>query len=188
MRNDRRTRRRGFTLMEVTIVSALMALLAVLLSTMWINIVRPAAEISSRCYVTQEAQFAMASLAADLSGSLPGGDARLGGKQVLGFAPGGWMVTTDAGGNSQLWLCFDGGTPPNGRPDWGGVPDVVVEYLLDGAKLARYDRSAGTTFVVADGVVSFRVTPPTSDGMIQIALALRRGSVTRTYTMYARAP
>jgi hypothetical protein len=188
MTNGKRPERRAFTLMEVTIVSGLMAVMAVMLSTICINVVRPAVEISDRCFVTQEMEFAVAALAGDLGGSLPGRDGRLGGKQILSFAPQGWMVTTDAAGNSQLWLCFDGGDPPNGRADWGGVPDVVIEYLLDGHKLQRYDRSNGTTFVVADGVDSFQVTPPTADGMIQIRLTLHRGKVARTYTMYARAP
>ena len=44
-------RRSGFTLLEATIVSALMAFLAVMISAAWSGFARPTADIAERCRV-----------------------------------------------------------------------------------------------------------------------------------------
>jgi hypothetical protein len=88
-------------------------------------------------------------------------------------------------GNAQLWLCFDGGNPPNGVADWG-PPDTVIVYAVQGDSLIRQDQNSNTTFVVARYVTQFSVRDLGDRVLIQLTFAYR--SVTRTYTLVARDP
>jgi type II secretory pathway component PulJ len=111
--------RSGFSLLEVTLVSGLMALLAVVLSSAWVGVGRPAADVIARSRLFQEMDMAVAALSRDTSGGLANPEGRLGGKTQGCWV--GWMQPA----NGQLWLCFDGGTDPNGEADWG-PPDTVI--------------------------------------------------------------
>ncbi len=63
--------RPGFTLIEMMIVSGLMAFLAILLSSAWSGLGRSAADVSVRSQLLQELDLAVASLSRDLGGSFP---------------------------------------------------------------------------------------------------------------------
>lgn len=169
---------RGFTLLEATIVSMLMAFLAVLISTTWSAFVRPVADMAMRCRVVQEASLAVASLSRDLAGSLA--DDSTGSKTK--FSQVGRMQPA----NAQLRLCFDGGTTPDGVANWS-APDYVVSYYLDSNKLIRWNENAGTTFVVARDVDTFEVLDLGGD-QVQINLTFQYRTVTQTYTLIARDP
>lgn len=175
--NDRSCRN-GFTLIEAAIVSVLMGILAILLSATWSAFIRPTVDIADRCRVAQEASLAVGSLTLDLAGSYA--DNRTGARSK--FAVVGRMQPD----SSQLRLCFDGGTTPNGTADWG-TPDYVVTYYVDSNKLIRWDENSGTTFVVARDVDSFQ-TVDLGGGQLQLKLTFKYRKIDQTYTMIARDP
>jgi len=168
--------RRGFTLMEATIVSALMGFLAILLSSTWSGIGRPLVEAVARSRVAQEASLAVASLARDWGGNPI--DAT--GEQELGRLVGRTVV-----GGSELRLCFDGGASPNGVADWA-APDTVIVYDVQSNKLVRSNENSGTTFTVATDVQLLTLTD--LGNAVQIDLSLSYRDIARTYTMIAKDP
>jgi prepilin-type N-terminal cleavage/methylation domain-containing protein len=171
---------RAFTLVEVTIVSTLMALLAAMLSSAWSGIGRPAAELIVRGRLYQEMDIAAASLTHDLAGSLANPEGRLGGK-----TQGRWLAWSQPT-PGQLWLCYDGGSNPDALPDWGS-PDTVITYLVTANMLKRIDQSAGTTFNVARYVDNMQITADGTDG-VRIELTFKFRNLTRTCTLIARIP
>jgi hypothetical protein len=179
MRNRWPGRRAGFTLLEATVVSGLMAVLAVLLSTIWAGFGRPAHDVVERSRVIQEAHLAVAALARDLGGSLANSEGRLGGKEQYRFV--GWMCPAE----SQFWLCFDGGAAPDGVADWG-LPDTVLVYMQEGDRLVRWDCHANTTFTVARYLNHLEVHASGDDLQIQLTFTYRDFS--RTYVLLARLP
>ncbi len=172
--------RRAFTLLEVTVVSGLTVFLAVLLSSAWSAIGRPASDLAGRGQIVQEMELAVTTLSRDLGGSSVNPSARLGDKSV-----GRWVGWTQPG-NNQLWLCFDGGTEPNGQADWTD-PDSVIVYHLDGDTLLRWDHNAGTTFAVARDLTDLAVTAEGTDA-VRIVLSFESRGITRTCTLIARSP
>lgn len=177
--------RRGFTLLEVMVVSGLMSLLALLISAAWAGVGRPAADAIIRGQLVQEIDMALASLARDLGGALANPEARLGGKKQGQWI--GWKQLAESEApEPQLWLCYDGGVDPNGQPDWA-TPDTIIIYKLQNNALIRWDLSAGKTFTVARHVQGFDVTPVGSDGL-QIVLTFTYRNLTRTCTLTARLP
>jgi type II secretory pathway component PulJ len=172
-----RSRRCGFTLVEATVTSGLMAILAVLLSSLWAGCGRPATDVIARCRVAQEMNLAVGALARDLGGSLAGGAGRLGRQSDAQFV--GWMLP----GDMQLWLCFDGGMPPNGLPDWA-PPDTVIAYLVEGDALVRWDQTANTSFTVARHIDNMQLVVEGDQLEIQLTFSYRK--ITRTCTLLAR--
>jgi prepilin-type N-terminal cleavage/methylation domain-containing protein len=182
--------RRGFTLMELTIVSGLMAFLVLLISSAWTSIGRSSTDLITRGQLVQEMNFAAATLTRDLGGNLPDSDSRVGTKKQGQWV--GWLQP----GNSQLWLCYDGGTDPNGVADWAS-PDTVVRYYLSNDPdvklttkvLIREDQKAGTTYTVAKYLdpSGFQVFADTAD-TIRIVLTFQYRKLTRTCTVTARTP
>jgi type II secretory pathway component PulJ len=178
--SDRPARARtGFTLAEAVVVSGLLACLAVLLARSWYGLVRPTADLAARARLAQEADLAAAALARDLGGSLANPEGRTGPRTLYP------LVGRLQPGGSQLWLCFDGGSPPNGAADWG-PPDTVIVYELQGDRLVRWDQNAGTTFTAARHVSGFTVRD--LGGRVQIQLTFTYRGLTRTYTLVARDP
>lgn len=195
--------RRGFTLVEITLVSGLTVFLAVLLSSMWRNINGFTADAVGRGQLVQEMDMAIASLSRDLSGSLP----------VLasssfdnGRPDGGRWVGWDHPSNTELLLCYDGGACPNGVPDWAGTTDTVIHYYLvpdadtnvTTKVLVRENESTTphTKFNVARNINS--MTVDSDNGFARIALQFRYQQRSgpayfgpeylRTVTLEARAP
>lgn len=174
----RRSSRRGYTLIEATIVSGLMAVLAVLVSATWTSFIRPTTDVARRCRLAHEANLAAASLTRDLAGSLA--DNHTGSKIQYKFV--GRMQPA----NEQLRLCFDGGTEPNKVADWGD-PDVIITYYVSSNQLIRWDENAATTFTVAKDVDSLTVED-LGNGTFQIQLTFRYRNISQTYTLIARDP
>lgn len=152
--------RRGFTIVEVTVVIMLTTFLAVMLSSAWVGLSRPAVEIAAWGQLFQEMDVAVASLARDLGGSQPDykdsdnlpGDKRQG---VLLAC----RAANDALGN-HLQLCFDGGTSPDGATGWDApTDDTVIDYYVDSASgsLLRLNQKTNTTFTVAKNVTGITV-------------------------------
>ncbi len=98
-------------MVEVSISTGLVVMLSMLLSNAWIALGRPLLQTAGRCRIAQEADLAIACLTLDLGGCLPegGGGVKLASQFV------GWSYP----GNTELMLCFDSGTDPNGVADWG---------------------------------------------------------------------
>jgi type II secretory pathway component PulJ len=166
--------------MEVMVVSGVMAILVLIISSVWAGVGRPIAEMIARCRLIEEIDLATDSLARDLGGSLANSEGRLGGKQQSRFV--GWMQS----GQSQLLLCFDGGPEPNGHADWL-PPDTVIAYLVDeNHRLVRWDQNANTEFTVAENVDSLEVE--TVEDTLQIRLAFSYRNLTRNCTFIARTP
>jgi prepilin-type N-terminal cleavage/methylation domain-containing protein len=170
---------RGFTFVEVSVVSVLMVMLAMLLAETWNGLGRPLVEMASQSRLAHEANLALASLSHDLSGCLSNSGGRIGGKTDNAF------VGRLQPGNSQLWLCFDGGASPNGTADWA-APDTVISYEVDGSALVRHDQTAGTSFIVAQNVGSFVVEGLA--GECQIALTFVYRNQSQSYFLIAQDP
>jgi prepilin-type N-terminal cleavage/methylation domain-containing protein len=170
---------RGFTLVEVSIVSMLMAMLAMLLAETWRGFGRPMMDTAARSRLAEEANLALASLARDLGGSLSDSAGRLGRKSDSAY------VGRMQPGGVQLWICFDGGTTPNGAADWA-APDTVISYEVDGTSLVRLNQTAGTSFVVARNVAAFAVQDLGSECQITLTFAYRNYS--QSYQLIAQNP
>jgi type II secretory pathway pseudopilin PulG len=175
----RRPRRAGFTVMELVIVSGLLALLAVLLSEAWVGFGRPAVDAAATGRLAQEANLAAEALARDFGGGLPGPAGRPGTKAQ------GRLVGRMQPGNSQLWLCYDGGPAPNGMADWGS-PDAVVTYQLQADLLVRSDSSSGASIVVARHLSGLALAD--LGGRVQVQLTFTYRDLTRTYTLIGIGP
>lgn len=173
------SRRTGFTLAEVMIVSGLMTMLAMLLSATWSVLGKPLIDASTQARVAHEANLAVAALARDFGGSLSGNAGRIG--QIKH----GKLVGRMQVANSVVRLCFDSLSTPNEIADWD-APDAVISYeVLDG-NLVRWDEQAGTTFVVARHVTDFAVL---EQGVgVQIRLTFTHRHVTRSYTLIGLDP
>jgi type II secretory pathway component PulJ len=171
--------RPGFSLVEFVVASGLLVLLSALLAQTWSGLVRPTTDLAIRGRLCQEARLATAALARDLGGSLANPEGRSGPRTLYPF------VGRLQPGNSQLWLCFDGGSPPNGLADWG-APDTVIIYALQGDQLVRTDQTAGTTVTVARYLSGFSVQDPGSGIRIQLTFTYR--NLTHTWTLVARDP
>jgi prepilin-type N-terminal cleavage/methylation domain-containing protein len=176
MRTSRRT---GFTLVEVMVVSGLMTMLAMLLAATWSVLGKPLIEASAQARVAHEANLAVAALTRDFGGSLPGNAGRIG--QIKH----GKLVGRMQVANSVVRLCFDSLGTPNGIADWDD-PDTVISYeVLDG-NLVRWDEQAGTTFVVARHVTDFEALE--QGGGVRIRLTFAHRHVTRSYTLIGLDP
>jgi prepilin-type N-terminal cleavage/methylation domain-containing protein len=178
-RKSGRSPRRGFTLVETSVVSSLMVLLAMVLSMAWKGAAKPTGEAIASCRLAQQIRIALDCFARDLGGSLPEPAARAGNKQQGKFV--GWLLPS----SSQLWLCFDSQSSPNGVADWGS-PDTVIVYMLQGNSLLRCDQTANTTFAVANYVEQVNFASSGQDLQIELVFSYR--DITRTCTLLARAP
>jgi type II secretory pathway component PulJ len=179
-RRSRFRRTAGFTMLEIMVASLVMTLLVVLLSQVWVGMIRPTTDMICCSQLDQEAKLAAAALAADLGGSLANPEGRLGTQPQYKY------VGRLEPANSQLWLCFDGGSSPNGVADWG-PPDSVIVYEVQDGSLVRFDQTAGTSVPIARHVDSF-ATQDLGDGRVQLQLVLSYRNVTRTYTFIGRDP
>jgi hypothetical protein len=199
--------RRAFTLVEVVVVSAMTAFLAVLLSSTWAGINRSTIDLVGRGRLIQEMDMAIASLSRDFAGSLAI-------KSFYSYDPlnipsdlgaeniGVWVGCRKNGDNLQL--CFDGGDTPDGKPDWAS-PDTVVEYSLEPytdshdetsnvlvrQEYSNYPDTVASEFIVAKNVGSM-VVDVSDLALIKIELTFKfhhsHGDYLRKCTLIARAP
>ncbi|MBN1787228.1 MAG: type II secretion system protein [Sedimentisphaerales bacterium] len=156
--------KRGFTLLELMVVSLLMFIVVMLTNQFWTWFTPSVTDIIARAHTLREARMAMRSLADDFGAA-------------VGAAP--------LGGN-RLILCKDGGDFPNGLADWS-APDVLVDYYIVDSSLYRNNVSAGTGFAVADGVTGFTVEQ-ISPTLIRITLDLAVRDFSRQLTFMWSQP
>jgi prepilin-type N-terminal cleavage/methylation domain-containing protein len=172
--------RRGFTLAEVLFASMLMALLAHLVAQTCIGVVRPTRDLIAHGRIAQEANLAVASLTRDLCGYLANAEGRIGSKALFPLVGRAQLF------QSQLWLCFDGGTTPNGFANWWS-PDTVISYQLDDGNLTRWDHRNKIGYTVAQHVSDLTVFD-LGNGSVQVQITFSYRNVTSTYTFVARDP
>jgi prepilin-type N-terminal cleavage/methylation domain-containing protein len=169
-----RDRRKGFTLLELTLVAALMAFMLLLVSGVWHSFSRSMRDTVALGRLSQEASLAVESLSRDLSGGLP--------EQVSGGKRLGRLVDQSAAAGPELRLCYDG--DGDSVADWAS-PDVVVSYAVASQQLVRsYDGSPAV--VIADGVDHMELTT-VADGL-RIDLTFRYRTFTKTYTLITMDP
>ena len=173
------TSRRGFTLIELSVVCLLTAILASLMTTVWIAFGRPAMEVSSRVRLAREATLAIASLSADLGGGLAGPDGWRKTKRV------GRLVGRITPGNAQIRLCYDGGDDPDGVDNWTD-PDHVISYDVVAGQLLRHDLTLYTDTVIASDVDSLMTH--IEGNRLKIQLTLRYRDLVRVFNLEAVAP
>ena len=140
---------RGFTVIEVTIVSGLMAFLALLLSNAWVGgIGKTTIDLVARAQLAQEMDIATMALGRDLGG----------------------CPTNTNGQLTATFPTWDNDSPPDPNKlrivSDDGVTVTFVTYYLDTANLdplqrnnlVRHDSATGQTFTVARNVDAFQPT------------------------------
>jgi type II secretory pathway pseudopilin PulG len=187
-------RRRGFTLVEMTLTVFLMGLMGVLLGNAWAAFARPAIATVARCRVAQEANLAAEALAFDV-GLLA---------RPATTEPDTRYQNGEAGG-ATLYLSIDDGTGTIRTISYGPDPS-------DSTKLLRTDlsSSSGTGRVVAGLLAGFdavaAVLPGAGPGGADVTgvrvdltfthrtmdrdpiTGLFRGDYTRRYTLFLPDP
>lgn len=169
-----RSERSGFTMVEVAVAGALMGLLVILISGAWTGLGRSSTDATVRSRVAHEASLAVAALARDFGGSLPGQPT--GGKEERRLV--GWLVSA----GPELRLYYD------------GTPNIEIVYYLDTMttygkswkRLVRWDTDTGSELTVATNVDTMQLTD-LGDG-VQIELTLTYRDLTRTYTFVGKGP
>lgn len=170
------TRRRGFTVVEMTFVAGLMSLLLLVISTAWSAMGKPSVDAIRQCHVAQEANIALQSLSRDFGGSIAEHSI---GKLELGSYVGSAIVD-----GSELQLCFDG-APVNGTADWA-APDTVIVYEVQDNQLIRSNSSRGTTITIADDIQEMNLSKQGDQLTIELTFSFR--DVRRTYTLIGTNP
>lgn len=174
-------RRRGFTVVEMTVVSLMTAILAVVMASVWSNFCKPALEAAARCRMAAEANLAVASIARDFGGNLPDPAGRLG-APLDGRFTGRMMPDSD-----WLRLCYHGGSDTDAAPKWS-TPDTIIGYRLDGDRLVRTDETSGAQVVLAAGLTGFAVSENVGVPGVVIVLTFKARGLTATYSVVALDP
>ena len=155
---------KGFTFVELLLVSILMTGVTVLIAQTWRYLAVDILDLRARARLSQELRIAAESISQDM---------------------GAVVAATPVGGDSVL-LCQDSGPTPNGLADWAD-PDIVVQYYLSGGKLIRANQSAGTEIVIAGDVSSFTVEN-LAGSLVRMILEVQRRGVTRQVTFLWSSP
>lgn len=168
-RNHRVRRRKGISLLEVTVGTMLASILSAMAASVAFDLSRNMADNIAETQIASEARMAIESFRRDLSGSsldsLEGNKYRW---QLVGR-----MIPSA----QELRLCFDSGD--DASADWI-APDRVIIYYLDGTNLVRDDMLSGSTYTVARHVSGIQFS---ADGTeITIDLDMAFGKVSESYT------
>ena len=170
---------RGFTLVETTLANALSGLLVVFIAQAWFGIGRGLADTIAQCRLAQEANMMVTSLSRDTGGSLASMTGQIEEKKK-GKATGKFVPDS-----SQLWICFDGGSNPNGEADWAS-PDTVIVYRVESDKLIRENRTLGIQQTIAHNVHAIEVKDKGRFTQIEVTLKFRKSE--RTYELMIQEP
>ena len=184
--------RKGFSLVEVTIVGVLMATLGVLLSSAWVGVGKTAVSLIGRSRLVQERDLAVAALSRDLGGSLadpdPNSYARKNDK-----ATGRWLrwenpVNALLPSNKDLKLFYDGETTETTirylvMEDPDPDPDISTLILV-----RRENETESTDFTVAKNVYSMNVTLDPDNKAAEIVLCFQYSTLTLTCDLTAKQP
>ena len=173
----KRRESRGFSTTELALVSILIALLGMILSSVWRALAIPSLSAAAECQIAQEAGFVTASLARDLGGTYvnPSGHS--------GLKTDSRLLTLQSTDPTQLSLSYD----------HGSNPQIVVTYGFNAGtgQLVRVDETAGTTIVIATNLTAFAVEPYT-DGQgssgYTVTMTLTARDLIRTYQLVALNP
>jgi hypothetical protein len=165
----------GFTVLEVTLVAALMSFLVILMSATWSGLGRATADVAAFSRIDQEATLALESLRRDFSGNLPELPA---GSKYQGQLIGQRAVTA-----SQLELCFDGDA--DRVADWSS-PDVVVTYRVQSGRLLRETTQPWSQITVACYADAMTLTD--QGDSIRVDVTFRYRNVAKTYTTITQDP
>lgn len=145
-RVGRRDGRGGFTLLELTIVLLVSALVFLLAGALQSSYGHRSTELRSRADAVRELELAIDSLRADV-----------GIAAMLNVLPGDELVI------ERRWDALNAsGPPPQGQ-------DNGLLYELVGADLTRTDREYGGDYVVATGLETFTVVRQGNDVVITLA-------------------
>jgi prepilin-type N-terminal cleavage/methylation domain-containing protein len=173
-------RRRGFSMMEMIVASALAALLGLLLAQACVTFGRNALDVEARARIAREAILVTQSLACDLGGFLadtPGRTGTVTQFPLFGNPP--WDLTQGTPPGSILLLNFQGASP------------IVIKYewLSEGNQLVRLDSSTNVTTTIANYVTGFSVAPePANSANVQITITIAYRNFTATYTLIGVSP
>lgn len=174
-------RRRGFTVVEMTVASGLTALLAVMLATTWVALGRPTSDLIAWGQLFQEMNIAVETISRDLGGSLP--DYNNPGGPLGGKADGCLIMcqkcpnppTNSAVDHLQLW--FSTGTTTHAN--WlQPIPDgTVIDYYVDTNShtivRSNYTPPGANTpksLAVASNVESMTVDPSSDGSTLKVTL------------------
>ncbi len=179
-----RSRRRGFSMMEMIVASMLAALLGMLLAQACVTFGRPALEVEARARISQESILAAQSLACDLGGFLADSPGR------TGIYP----QTSPPSPYQFVDWDFSQGSPPgtvlllNFQGLSSGEP-IVIKYELLGNQLVRSNSSTGLTTTIANYVTGFTVEPdPGNASCVQINITIAFRYFSATYTLIGVPP
>ncbi|OYP29395.1 hypothetical protein [Rhodopirellula sp. MGV] len=168
-------RRRGTSLLEVTIATGLVAMLAVVSASISVDLSRGMSENIARTRLATEARLTVESLRRDLSGCDP--------DQPLGERSVGTLVGIESTNRTTLRLCFDG--DQNNRADWM-PPDRVIVYESEQELLIRSDPFGSHSNVLTHSVQAWQVDD--QGDHVQLLLTLGLGRFTETYTFDTSKP
>jgi hypothetical protein len=191
--NMGRSARGAFTVVEVTVVSVLMALLGVLLSSAWVGVGRGAVDLIGRSRLVQERDLAITALSRDLGGSLTEADARTGdkirGRWLRWECPDNSVLPS----NQDLKLSFTPGCDTDGNP----LSNTVVRYLVmtdpdpSASTLVlvrRLNDNVSTQFTVARNVHSMTATIDAVENSVNVVLCFQHRKLTLTCDLTAMPP
>jgi prepilin-type N-terminal cleavage/methylation domain-containing protein len=173
-RSTRKPSRRGFTLTEMVVATALTTLIMMLLGITWMAFGRPAVDVEARARIEQEGILAAQSLACDLGGFLSDSSGRTGSSAQYQFAD--WNLSD----SSVLLINFQG-------TDSSDI--IVVSYQLQGNQLVRSNSATGVSTTIARYVTGFTVGPDQQNpnwAQIQITISYR--SFSSTFTLIGVSP
>ena len=173
MKNHKANRRSGFSLLEVTIGSALAAIVAVMASGVAFDVSRHLADNITETQVACESRMAIESLRRDFGGCCP--DATGGDRSKWRLV--GRMIPSA----QEIRLCYD--SDRDATADWI-APDRVVTYTLSNGRLIRTDQLTGNVYTVARFVDDINIT--VGSGEITILIDFQIGNFTETYTFIAQ--
>lgn len=165
----KRNKRKAFSLLEVTLAAFMSAIVAIMASTVAMDISRGFIEGIAEARIATEFRILTGTLQRDFAGSLP--EARTG--PVKQWRLVGRQLVSD----TELRLCFD--ADEDGSVDW--VDDRIITYSLDGEQLIRTDSVSGTDFVVAENlsVLQFSI----DSGVIITDFQISLGGIDEPFTL-----
>jgi prepilin-type N-terminal cleavage/methylation domain-containing protein len=175
-----RSRRRGFSMMEMIVASMLAALLGILLAQASVTFGRPALEVEARARITQESILAAQSLACDFGGFVADSPGRTGTLSQYQFADPPWDVSQGTPPGTVLLLNFQGLSPAD---------PIVITYQLQGNLLVRSNSSTGVTTTIANYVTGFTaLQDPDNASYVQISITIAFRYFSATYTLIGVPP
>ena len=172
-----RSRRHGFSLVEMIVAFTLASLLGILLAQASATFGRNALEVEARARIAREAILATQSLACDLGGYLADSPGRTGTLSQYQFGSPPWDLSQGSPPGSLLWLNFQGASSAN--------PIVIkYEWLTQGNQLVRLDSTTGVPTTIANSVTGFSVVPePANSANVQVTLTITFRNFTATYSL-----